>query len=258
MDWTEWKPYYDTISKDLSLDSEMDRRSGAVLSSLINENPGLSDVDETWLSVQRTVQGKDVFVLGGGPLLEQELDRLISMMTASGRWGKEGTGKDVMIAADGATSVALSRGYVPHMIVTDLDGGIEDQLNCLGRGSIMFVHAHGDNITVIYRVVPVLKGPVIGTVQTEPDSEGKVFNFGGFTDGDRAAFIADHFGCSSITLLGFDLTGPAMKLRDGGYRETMDDLSFARKFRKLTWANVLLSLIDIPKVRFFERPDQHF
>jgi uncharacterized Rossmann fold enzyme len=254
----EWMPYYDAISKDLSLDKEMDRRSGALLSSLLISNNGLSDVDETKVSVQRTVQGKDVYVLGAGPLLEEELDRLISMMTTIGRWGKDSTGMDVIIAADGATSVALSRGYVPQIIVTDLDGGIEDQLHCLGRGSIMFVHAHGDNIPVISRVAPFLKGPVIGTVQTEPDNEGRVFNFGGFTDGDRAAFIADHFSCSSITLLGFDLTGPAMKLRDGGRRETMDDVSYARKFRKLTWANVLLALIDIPKVRFFERPDRQF
>jgi hypothetical protein len=249
-------PYYEAISRDLSLDKDEDARSGAVLSSILLSKGGLYDPDEILLSVRGLVQGRDVYVLGAGPRLEQELDRLIAGMTARGRWGKSGTGNDVIIASDGATSVVLSRGYKPQIIVTDLDGGVEDQLSCLGLGSILFVHAHGDNIPVISRVAPMLKGQVIGTIQTEPDRAGKVFNFGGFSDGDRAAFIASHFGCHSITLLGFDLGGPASKLMDGGRREPIDDVSYARKFRKLKWANVLLALIDSPKVRYFEETDR--
>lgn len=256
MDWTEWMPYYDAISRDLSLDREMDSRSGAILSSIILSNQGLSSAVETLRSVRDLVQGKDVYVLGAGPEIEEDLERLVTEMTASGRWVRNGTGDDVLIAADGATSAALARGYVPHIIVTDLDGGIEDQLSCLGLGSMMFVHAHGDNISVIERVAPMLKGHVIGTVQTEPLGPGPIYNFGGFSDGDRAAFIASHFGCSSITLLGFDLGGPAMKLMDGGRREPIDDASYTRKRCKLTWANVLLALIGPPKVRFFGKPDQ--
>jgi uncharacterized Rossmann fold enzyme len=67
----------------------------------------------------------------------------------------------------------------------------------------MVVHAHGDNITQVRRILPKLSERVIGTTQVEPF--GKLYNFGGFTDGDRAAFIAHELGASKIWLAGMDL-----------------------------------------------------
>jgi len=55
-----------------------------------------------------------------------------------------------------------------------------------------------------------------------------VYNFGGFSDGDRAAFAADELGASSITLAGFDLDD-----------ENVDPM----KRGKLRWARKLLALI---------------
>lgn len=255
MEWNEWMPFYDAISRDLSLDRSRDEMSCSVLSSLLLSNPNLSDPDETLLSAHRLMLGRDVYVLGAGPGLEAELDRLITEMTAKGRWGDDDTAKDVLVAADGATSAALGRGYVPQVIVTDLDGDAQEQMICLERGSIMFVHAHGDNIPLLNHVVPRLRGPVVGTTQIEPPGNAPIYNFGGFSDGDRAAFIAQHFGCASITLLGFDLETPAMKLGKGGGRKVLDEAAYDRKFRKLTWANVLLALINEPRVRFFDQEE---
>ena len=93
---------------------------------------------------------------------------------------------------------------MPHIIVTDLDGGIEDQIHCLSRGTIMLVHGHGDNMKTISNIGPRLFGSVLGTTQVDPTEGGGLDNFGGFTDGDRAAFTAQHFGARSIILLGFN------------------------------------------------------
>ena len=67
----------------------------------------------------------------------------------------------------------------------------------------MVVHAHGDNVPLIKRWIPRFEGPLVLTTQSRP-FEG-MYNFGGFTDGDRAVFAADELGAAGITLAGFDL-----------------------------------------------------
>ena len=42
----------------------------------------------------------------------------------------------------------------------------------------------------------------IGTTQSKPFS--KIQNFGGFTDGDRGVFLANHYGAKKIILFGMD------------------------------------------------------
>ena len=42
----------------------------------------------------------------------------------------------------------------------------------------------------------------IGTTQTNPFN--KIQNFGGFTDGDRAVFLASYFGAKKVILFGMD------------------------------------------------------
>ena len=43
---------------------------------------------------------------------------------------------------------------------------------------------------------------MIGTTQAQP--LGNIYNFGGFTDGDRAIFLAVALGAGEITLAGMD------------------------------------------------------
>ena len=52
-------------------------------------------------------------------------------------------------------------------------------------------------------IAPNLNERVIGTTQVEPF--GKLYNFGGFTDGDRAAFMAHELGAGKIYLAGMNL-----------------------------------------------------
>jgi uncharacterized Rossmann fold enzyme len=94
------------------------------------------------------------------------------------------------------------------------------------KGTIIVIHAHGDNRHLIQYWVPRLIGQVVGTTQSTPIQN--VYNFGGFSDGDRAVFAADELGASHITLVGFDC----------------DDASVDQVKRgKLMWARKLLARI---------------
>jgi 2-amino-4-hydroxy-6-hydroxymethyldihydropteridine diphosphokinase len=64
----------------------------------------------------------------------------------------------------------------------------------------MIVHAHGDNINKLPHAISFRY--CIGTTEDKPF--GKIRNFGGFTDGDRCVFLANHFGASKIILIGMD------------------------------------------------------
>lgn len=137
-----------------------------------------------------------------------------------------------VVAADNATTVAMDANIQPDFVVTDLDGLVEDQIEANRRGATVFIHAHGDNIGALGRYAPMFKGNVVATCQCAP-VDG-TFNFGGFTDGDRAACICSSLGAKSLHLLGFDFENPAEKRgRD------MDV-----KRRKLSWARRIISELE--------------
>jgi uncharacterized Rossmann fold enzyme len=182
--WRVWRPWYTNIVERLGLDPEADLKSAKVLNDII-PNP---DVVE----IKKLVHGKDCIVLGAGPSIEEDLKKLES----------RGWMDKLFVSADGATS-ALLEYRPPDIIVTDLDGNIRDQFKAWRGGSCITLHAHGDNLDKIQEVAPEIDRRVIGTTQVEPFD--KLFNFGGFTDGDRAAFMAHELGASRIYLAGMDL-----------------------------------------------------
>ena len=113
---------------------------------------------------------------------------------------------DILISADGATSYLVSKGIIPHFIVTDLDGIIQDQLEAQIKGSVPIVHIHGDNINAINRNIDqISKREFLITTQTLPLPGS--FNFFGFTDGDRIVCLSTLMSASTIGLIGFDF-GP--------------------------------------------------
>jgi hypothetical protein len=94
------------------------------------------------------------------------------------------------------------------------------------EGTVMVIHAHGDNIPLLLYWVPLFPGPVVGTTQARPFPP--LHNFGGFSDGDRAAFAADALCAERIRFVGFDLDDPEVDPMKRG---------------KLQWARRLLRLI---------------
>lgn len=209
MDFSEWEPIYEGILRDFGFSREEDERAAKELSKLAAKSELCDDA-----CLGRTI-GSEVTVCGDAPSLER------SLMGADLR----GT----VIAADGATSTLLhSLGRVPDIIVTDLDGDVSDQLSANAQGSIVVVHAHGDNREVIRRFVPRFQGRLVLTTQSRPF--GVVRNFGGFTDGDRAVALARHFKAAKITLMGFDFDEPRPK----------PEKDPQVKLRKLAWAKKII------------------
>jgi hypothetical protein len=66
-----------------------------------------------------------------------------------------------------------------------------------------------------------------------------VYNFGGFTDGDRSVFLAEEMKAKSITLIGMDLDNIPRKFSSDNEFEIDVDL----KRRKLKFAKRLLEML---------------
>lgn len=193
---------------DFGYSGERDEEAARILNRFV-KRPDLE-------SLKRMINGRQVAVLGAGPSLEE-----VSEIP-----------EDTKIAADGATSFLLEKKVLPDIIVTDLDGRIEDLITANERGSIVIIHAHGDNIALIEEYAGDFK-KVIGTTQSKPF--GNLSNFGGFTDGDRAVFLAEHFGAEEIVLYGMDFNKKA-----GRYSFTPNS---EIKRKKLSWAERLISYL---------------
>ncbi|RMF91086.1 MAG: DUF115 domain-containing protein [Methanobacteriota archaeon] len=205
MEMQVWLGFYREILSDFGFSEEADMASASLLNSLLST--------ESPLILEGLIRGREVNIFGAGPSLED----LRSIPDG------------VNIAADGACTFLQEKGVIPHMVVTDLDGRIDDIQAANREGAIIVLHAHGDNMEEIRRYAPSFTG-AYGTTQTEPF--GRLLNFGGFTDGDRAGFLAEHFRPRKITFYGMDFEGPA-----GRYSFTRD---WRIKRKKLLWAKRLV------------------
>ncbi len=106
------------------------------------------------------------------------------------------------VVVDKALSNALELKIKPDIIVTDLDGDVDKIINLSKFLNVIVVaHIHSDNIYRFINNIKRIKN-VIVTTQIEPID--KIYNFGGFTDGDRAVYLAKHFGAREINIYGFD------------------------------------------------------
>ena len=211
MQLSTWEPIYQQILDDFGFSRRRDEEAGQHLSDL------LKGYSSQISAAREIVSGRRAMVCGNAPILSRELAKRVER--------GEMLSKDAAIlAADGATEVLLKNGIVPDIVVTDLDGPFAAILEANRKGAILAVHAHGDNLDALSRYVPQLER-IIGTVQCSPLPG--LYNFGGFTDGDRSVFLARELGASEIDLLGFDF----------------DDNSVTpRKKKKLAWAKRLIDL----------------
>jgi len=178
----DWEPLYLRILAYFGFSREDDERSAQILSELLPRN----DID----LLHRSIEGNICVVCGNAPSLPLDLKTADLM-------GK------VVIAADAAARVLFRRGIRPDIILSDIDGMDEDFLTMNDAGTILVLHAHGDNIPLVRSWVPRVRGPVVGTTQSTPLAN--VYNFGGFSDGDRCVFAAHELGAASVELIGFDL-----------------------------------------------------
>lgn len=208
MDFHDWAPYYHQILNDFGYDAAKDIESALLLDEILGNR---AVCDEAGLKHRL---GQKVTVLGAGPSLESSLDGLDRCST--------------LISAGSATSVLMDKGILPDIIFTDLDGNVGAEVEANRQGALVVVLAHSDNMPLLRRCVPLFKGDLMPTCQCPPI--GRLRNFGGFTDGDRAVMAARHFGASHIVLVGFDFYNPRAK---PGSEEAV-------KLRKLSWAKRII------------------
>ncbi len=209
MEWAEWRPLYHRIMDDLGFDIRADVESAEVLSRSV-----LSKRIPNYCTIVEKL-GQRVSIVGAAASLENDIGTLSEEYT--------------MISAGSATARLMKIGIVPDILVSDLDGDVEQEIEAIEKGTLAFIHAHGDNMARIREVVPRLTKPFVPTVQCKPF--GNVYNFGGFTDGDRAVLMANHFGVREIGIAGWDLDHPYPK-------EGSDP---AIKSKKLRWAREIVA-----------------
>jgi uncharacterized Rossmann fold enzyme len=221
MFYKEWKPIFEEISKDLNINEKNDKQATELLNNLLQKNKLISIN-----TIGEIINGKDVIIFGSGPSLESSIEL-----------HKNDFNNKILITANGATSALVQNDILPDIIVTDLDGKVSDQIKANSKGSIIIIHAHGNNIDKIKRYFPKFNDNVFGSTQIDPNPYENINNFGGFTDGDRAIFIADYFHAKKIYLIGFDFDG---KIGRYSFSENKDK---NLKLKKLKWCKYLIELL---------------
>ncbi|MBE8539913.1 6-hydroxymethylpterin diphosphokinase MptE-like protein [Geoglobus acetivorans] len=190
----EWFELYRQILSDFNFSAEDDVKSARLMHGLGKDK--LLDAE----ALREKIEGRDVVVVGGAVNSEADGEVIITAGKAIVKWMK------------------LSD-RTPDVHVTDMEESADLLVSLEENGTLLVLHAHGDNMDRVREVVPRVKS-FVGTTQNTPFD--RIYNFGGFTDGDRAAIIAKRFGAKKITLHGFDF-------RAGGI-----------KGKKLSWARKIL------------------
>ena len=217
VEYAEWAPIYARIQREFGFSMDRERASADRLVALLDDagrRPPLPRLAGRF-------SGRDVVVVGLAP-----------GAGAPPVWQLPPTKPaPALVAADGAAARCLSGGLVPDVITTDLDGPVASEISAGARGAALVVHAHGDNLAAIEEWVPQMRGEVAGS-WAGPPSES-LLDVGGFTDGDRGAYLAAHLGARRVLLWGFEF----------GQVDTSGEPDPSRKLAKLRWAEVALSAL---------------
>jgi uncharacterized Rossmann fold enzyme len=205
MEFHVWEPVYERILADFGFGRAADEHARDRLAAA-TEPFDLDSLPE--------FDGKTVAVAGAGPNLDEEAEAAAAA--------------DRVIAASSAARTLREVGVGVDLAVTDLDGTPEHLAAASHEGLPVAVHAHGDNVDALARWLPEFAGErVLPTTQAAPVDH--VRNFGGFTDGDRAAFLADALGAGELRFVGWQFDDP-----------DVDEL----KAKKLRWAERLLYWLE--------------
>ena len=208
MNFETFEPVYDAILADFGFGRAADEHARNVAAELSTPFP---------LSRFADWDGETVAIAGAAPCLHEEEGAIDLAREA-----------DVVVAASTAADVLLAAGVDVDCMVTDLDKNPETAADLTHRGVPVAAHAHGDNVPAVREWLPRFDADhTLTTTQASP--VGPVRNTGGFTDGDRAAFLADHVGSGRLTFPGWDFDDPEVD---------------PMKARKLEWAARLLRWLE--------------
>ena len=210
-----WNKKYNEILKQFGYSKKDDIESAKILNSKITKK-----IPKKTLT--KLIQNNDVFIIGAGPSLLKSIKTLKKFSNG------------VKIVADGAIQAFLENDLKADILVTDLDGDLKSIKKIGKTNTLIFVHAHGDNMEKL-DLVSGFKNWA-GTTQTK--EFGKLYNFGGFTDGDRCVFLANYFNAKNIILVGMDFGNTI-----GKYSKNISNKTLKRK--KLRFGKKLLEWISL-------------
>ncbi len=214
MQYSAWAPRYEAIAREFGFPFDREIRSADRLESLLPAPARERPLER----VTERLAARDVVVVGLAPGAgPPPVWRLPSIGPPA-----------AVVAADGATVACLDAGLVPAVIATDLDGPLPAEVAANRRGSLVVVHAHGDNESAVQEWVPEFPGELAGSWAGPP--RPALLDVGGFTDGDRAVYLAEAAGARRVLLWGFDFDSV----------EEPDATGEDRKRAKLRWARRLV------------------
>ena len=192
MDINEWEFWYEEILDTFGFLREDDEKTADLLDEIL-EKHGFLTIDEFFDEIMEKKGYTEKFIVfGAGPSLKEHIALLKENYDLS---------KYVLVSADGATTALLEEDVVPDIVATDLDGKMSDLLTANSLGSYFVIHGHGNNWDLIDTWTTSFD-KILGTTQSVP--VGNLYNFGGFTDGDRAMFFAVELGAQEMILAGMD------------------------------------------------------
>ncbi len=145
----------------------------------------------------------------------------------------------LLIAVEGFSVKLLHEwGLSPDMVITDFDFMPEEVINC---DCLVLGHAHGDNVTYYPKYASRVRR-LLPTVQVWP--RGCSLLIPGFTDGDRAVYLAYYMGAREIRIYGFN-PGKAIKRDDEVKRVKLGiaEALINRLLRKALNSGVTIKLI---------------
>lgn len=217
MESAEWEPIYAAILADFGFDRGADERARDVLTA-ITEPFAIDRLD---------CAGARVAIVAGAALDAAAIRRLSAY--------------DHLVATGDALARLEAASLPVRLVVTDLDSDPPRVCARTHRGGIVAVHAHGDNIDRLDAwVTRMERRHVLATTQAAPMDSA--VNVGGFTDGDRAAYLAHALDADSLDLVGWDLG---------------DTTVGSVKRRKLDWAARLLTHLETHRDERYAALDGH-
>jgi len=220
-----WASLHDIIRREFGFSHEEDFTAAEVLNVVLQ---GFSKTrNEVLRDLRKLIKDSKVLVVGAGPSCK-EVHKFMSLY-------------DVVVAADGALRCCRYAGVEPQVVVTDLDGvNLSDLVSFNG---FIVVHAHGDNIDKLVSWTPILKEKkVLGTSQVLFSTSNIGFS-GGFTDGDRAVYLALENGAAEVGLIGFNFEGVVGRYSKPNLKN--ETPASPVKKRKLYWCKVLIDLMRL-------------
>lgn len=125
MKFSEWENVYNSILMDMGYSQLDDDKSVDILKNIMRNSSLVSN------NYIKSIFGNVATIFGNALCLEEDLKR----------YQPEGT----LIASGSSVKRVMNAGIMPDIVVTDLDGDIESQIEANSKGAIVLIHAHGNN-----------------------------------------------------------------------------------------------------------------